>query len=61
MYLVDITGDEVSGVKYTADHRNKEFVAYNVSKGSQFYWALPRELLGNKVKTCTLSGCPYDT
>lgn len=50
MNLVDVNGSDVSGITYTADHLNDEFVAYNASKGTEYYWALPKQFLGNKVK-----------
>ena len=48
MQLVNINGSDVSGVTYNADHN--EVVAHIVTKGSQYYWTLPREFLGNKVQ-----------
>lgn len=50
MHLVDVNGSDVSGITYTADHLNNEFVAHNTSKGTQYYWTLPKEFSGNKVK-----------
>ena len=49
MHLVDVNGSDVSGITYTADHLNNALVAHNMSKGTQYYWTLPKELLGNKV------------
>ena len=49
MHLVDMNGSDASGVTYTADHLNNVLVAHNMSKGTQYYWALPKEFLGNKV------------
>lgn len=48
--LVDKNGSDVSGITYTADHLNNVVVAYNMSKGTPYYWTLPKKLLGNKVK-----------
>lgn len=50
MHLVDVNGSDVPGITYTADHLNNALVAHNMSKGNQYYWTLPKELLGNKVK-----------
>ena len=47
--LVDENGSDVSGITYTADHLSNALVAYNMSKGTQYYWTLPKKLLGNKV------------
>ena len=47
--LVDENGSDVSGITYAADHLNNALVAYNMSKGTQYYWTLPKKLLGNKV------------
>ena len=50
MHLVDVNGSDVSGITHTAHHLNNALVAHNVSKGTQYYWTLPKEFLGNKVK-----------
>jgi len=51
IHLVDVNGGEVTGIKYTAEQTNNELVAHSVSKEDQYYWALPKEFLGNKVTT----------
>lgn len=51
MYLVDVSGDKVSGVKYAVDQTNNELVAHNVSKETPLYFALPKGFLGKKAST----------
>ena len=48
--LVGVDGEKVSGITYTAEKINNEVVAHNISKQMQYYWALPKAFLGNKVK-----------
>lgn len=50
MHLVDINGSDVSNITYTVDQWNNGVVAHNASKGTEYYWTLPKEFLGNKVK-----------
>ena len=50
MHLVDVNGSVVSGVSYNADHLNNGLEAHNMSTETQYYWALPKEFLGNKVE-----------
>ncbi|XP_068699347.1 basement membrane-specific heparan sulfate proteoglycan core protein-like isoform X3 [Montipora foliosa] len=48
MFLVNVDGFKIPGVKYTVDNH---YVAHNVSKGTEYYWALPRAFLGNKLSS----------
>ena len=50
MHLVDVNGDEVLAIKYTADPTNNQLVAHNVPKEAQYYWALPKHFLGKQVR-----------
>lgn len=50
MHLVDVNGSDVSNITYTVDQLNNGVVAQNASKGTEYYWTLPKEFLGNKVK-----------
>lgn len=54
IHLVDVNGSDVSGVTYTADHLNNVLEAHNMSIETQYYWALPKEFLGNKVEISCL-------
>ena len=54
MHLVDVNGSVVSGVSYNADHLNNVLEAHNMSTETQYYWALPKEFLGNKVEISCL-------
>lgn len=56
LFLVNSEGNKIPGVKYKILNPNparqtfSEYVAHNLTEGLEYYWALPKSFLGNKVR-----------